>query len=392
MKYRFADCDLDTNAHTVTLRGVPVHVEPQVFDVLHLLAEAAGGLVTYDRLVERVWKGRIVSDATIAARISAARAAVGDDGKRQEIIETVTRRGIRLVVATTSEPGHAEKPQADLPVPHTVRMTTSSDCTMIAWSALGEGPPLLRAGHWLTHLEKDLSSAIWGPWIARLSQNRQLLRYDPRGTGMSARACPDTSIDHAVDDLAAVADAAGLESFDILASSQSAAIAFHFAARFPERVSRIVTVGGFVQGTRVRAPDDGSALSDTMELMIRQGWGQPESGFLRSLGTLFMPSASQDELNEILQLQAASADADRAVRIRNTCSYYDETDVLGRVTAPVLVAHGLDDSIHPFSQAQLIAALLPDARILQLATPNHLISPREPAFEVLMQAIDRFLE
>ena len=391
MKYRFADCDLDTSAHTVTVGGTPVHVEPQVFDVLHVVAEASGDLVTYDELVERVWNGRIVSDATIAARISAARAAVGDDGKTQAIIETVTRRGIRLVVAVTREADHAKETQADFAVPHDVRMTTSSDGAMIAWSALGDGPPLLRAGHWLTHLERDLTSAIWGPWIARLSRDRQLVRYDPRGTGMSARTCPETSIDRAVDDLMAVADAAELDAFDILASSQSAAIAFHFAARFPERVTRIVTIGGFVQGTRVRAPADGNALSDTMELMIRQGWGQPQSGFLRSLGTLFMPNASQDELNGILELQAASADAERAVRIRNTCSYYDETDVLARVSAPVLVAHGLGDSIHPFSQAQLIAAHLSNARILQLETANHLISPREPAFEVLMQAIDQFL-
>ena len=209
-------------------------------------------------------------------------------------------------------------------------------------------------------------------------------------TGVQTCALP-ICIDRAVDDLMAVADAAELDAFDILASSQSAAIAFHFAARFPERVTRIVTIGGFVQGTRVRAPADGNALSDTMQLMIRQGWGQPQSGFLRSLGTLFMPNASQDELNDILELQAASADAERAVQIRNTCSYYDETDVLGRVSAPVLVAHGLGDSIHPFSQAQLIAAHLADARILQLETANHLISPREPAFEVLMQAIDQFL-
>ena len=65
--------------------------------------------------------------------------------------------------------------------------------------------------------------------------------------------------------------------------------------------------------------------------------------------------------------------------------------ILAHVKAPVLVAHALDDSIHPFSQAQLIAAHLPDARILQLDTSNHLLSPREPAFGVLMDAVDQFL-
>jgi pimeloyl-ACP methyl ester carboxylesterase len=70
---------------------------------------------------------------------------------------------------------------------------------------------------------------------------------------------------------------------------------------------------------------------------------------------------------------------------------FDELDVLKDVSAPTLVAHSLRDSIHPFSQGQLIAATLPNAQLLQLDTANHLISPRDPAFEVLMQEIDTFL-
>jgi DNA-binding winged helix-turn-helix (wHTH) protein/predicted alpha/beta hydrolase family esterase len=391
MKYRFDECELDANAHTVTVGGTPVHVEPQVFDLLHLLAEAAGDLVTYDRLTEFVWKGRIVSDATIAARISAARTAVGDSGKRQAVIETVTRCGVRLVVPVSRDDSTLAVREATPLDAHDVRMTRSRDGTVIAWSTTGKGPPLLRAGHWLTHLEKDLTSSIWRPWITRLGQTHRLVRYDPRGTGMSARDCPTPTVETAVEDMVAVADAACLDHFALLASSQSAAIAFHYAARFPERISRIVTIGGFVQGSRIRAPVDGNTLSDALELMIRQGWGKPTGGYLRSLGTLFMPNASEEELNEILALQAASADAERAVAIRNCCSYYDEVGVLQAVKAPVLVAHSLNDSIHPFSQAQLIAAHLPDARILQLETSNHLISPHEPAFETLMQAIEGFL-
>ena len=392
MKYQFADCELDANAHTVTVRAALVHVEPQVFDLLKLLAEAAGDLVTYDRLTEVVWKGRIVSDATIAARISAARTAVGDSGKRQAVIETVTRCGVRLVVPVSQEDRASDDHDVTPLDAHDVRMTSSGDGTVIAWSATGEGPPLLRAGHWLTHLEKDLTSSIWRPWITRLSQSHRLVRYDPRGTGMSVRDCPAANVDAAVEDMAAVADAAGLDQFAVLASSQSAAIAFHYAARFPERVSRIVSVGGFVQGSRIRTPGDGTAMADTLELMIREGWGQPKGGYLRSLGTLFMPSASEEELTEILELQAASAHVERAVTIRNCCSNYDEVEVLREVKAPVLVAHSLNDSIHPFSQAQLMAAHLPDARILQLESSNHLISPREPAFETLVKAIEGFLQ
>ena len=388
MKYAFATCVLDTDAHALIRDGVPVHVEPQVFDLLHVLAESGGDLLSYDQLVERIWQGRHVSDATISARISAARSAVGDSGQRQEVIQTVARCGIRLVVPVS---GQSRPARAERSLSQVVRMSASEDGTVLAWSEIGDGPALVRAGHWLTHLDKDLTSSIWGPWIARLSEARTLVRYDPRGTGMSSRDCGEINVGNAVTDLKTVVDAAGHDRFDILASSQSAAVAFHFAARYPERVRRIVTVGAFIQGSRVREPSSGSALTEALGVMIRNGWGQPDSGYLRSLGTLFMPSASEDELSEILDLQAASASAERAIEIRECCSRYDEVAVLKNVSAPVLVAHAARDSIHPFSQAQLIAAHLPNARLLQLDTANHLISPRDPAFDVLFDEIDAFL-
>ncbi|MCK0150924.1 alpha/beta hydrolase [Marivita sp. S6314] len=392
MIYSFADSEIDVDAHTLRRGGQEVHVEPQVFDVLHLLVSHAGDMVSYDTLIDVVWDGRIVSDATVAARISAARAAVGDTGRTQDIIQTIARRGIKLIVpvhAHDTDPQNS--PTTGVPT-QTIRMTTSQDGSVLAWSSLGKGTPLLRAGHWLTHLEKDLTSSIWGPWIDRLSSRHQLVRYDPRGTGMSARDCGAISVRNGVEDMLAVADAARLERFSILASSQSAAIAFHFAARFPDRVDKIVTCGAFIQGSCVRDPASGNVMTDALAVMIKEGWGNPDSGYMRSVGTLFMPSATDGELSDILELQAASASSERAIEIRTCCAYYDEIPVLARVGVPVLVAHAINDSVHPFGQAQLIASHLPDARLLPLETTNHLMSPREAAFDVFMTALEAFLE
>ncbi len=98
MVYRFANCCLDTDRHAFHRDGQPLHIEPQVFELIRVLAEADGALVTHDDLIERVWGGLNISDATIAARVSAARRAVGDSGKSQSIIVTVSRRGFRLAV------------------------------------------------------------------------------------------------------------------------------------------------------------------------------------------------------------------------------------------------------------------------------------------------------
>ena len=103
MRFSFGDITLDADRHELVRGGVVRHVEPQVFDVLLMLVEADGELVRYEDLVNNVWNGRIVSDATIAARISSARSAVGDSGKAQKIIRTIVRRGVQLVVPVQVE-------------------------------------------------------------------------------------------------------------------------------------------------------------------------------------------------------------------------------------------------------------------------------------------------
>ena len=112
MRYRFANCEIDTERHEFTVDGELVRLEPQVFDLLALLVQHPGRLVSRDELVEAVWGGRIVSESSISARINAARRAVRDDGERQAIIATVPRRGIKLVstVETVADARGSSRP------------------------------------------------------------------------------------------------------------------------------------------------------------------------------------------------------------------------------------------------------------------------------------------
>ena len=97
MRYRFASFELDTERVEFLADGDVRTLEPQVFDLLRHLVENAERLVSRDELIEVVWGGRIVSDATVSARISAARKALGDSGERQELIKTMPRRGFRFI-------------------------------------------------------------------------------------------------------------------------------------------------------------------------------------------------------------------------------------------------------------------------------------------------------
>ena len=259
-------------------------------------------------------------------------------------------------------------------------MASSADGSGIAWSSLGDGPPLLRAGHWMTHQELDLVNPVWRAWIARLGRGRRLIRYDPRGTGMSARDCCGLSEDKLVEDLGAVADAAGLERFSIFAASQSASVACIYAARNPERIDKLILYGGFTQGSELRDGEIGRAMTRAFSDLIRKGWGSRKWAAMRSFSSLFMPQASEAQIESFIDIQVASASAEWAAELREVCSRVDVTAVLPRVRAPVLVAHALHDALQPFSQAQLFARLLPDASLLSIDSGNHILVPEEPGF------------
>jgi len=76
-------------------------MEPQVFDVLRLFVEHNGQLVTKQRLLDEVWGDGFVSDSALSSRIHSARVAIGDDGRRQALIQTVHGRGFRFVADIT---------------------------------------------------------------------------------------------------------------------------------------------------------------------------------------------------------------------------------------------------------------------------------------------------
>ncbi|MFM9939767.1 MAG: winged helix-turn-helix domain-containing protein [Hyphomicrobiaceae bacterium] len=99
MRVAFEEFELDAQRRELLCRGRPLAVEPKVFDLLLFLVANRDRVVSKDELIENVWQGRIVSDAALDTCIKAARRAVGDDGKSQRLIKTVSRKGLRFVAA-----------------------------------------------------------------------------------------------------------------------------------------------------------------------------------------------------------------------------------------------------------------------------------------------------
>ena len=96
MSYRFGEFHFDPY-HGLTKDGQPVLLEPRAADLLGFFLENPGRLITRDELCERIWDGKIVSDAAISTQIRAVRKALGDDREKQMFIKThpATGRQIR---------------------------------------------------------------------------------------------------------------------------------------------------------------------------------------------------------------------------------------------------------------------------------------------------------
>jgi len=97
VEIQFGDFAIDLARQELRRGGKFVPVEPQVFDLLVYLARNHNRVVSKKEVIDVVWKGRIVSEAAVSSRVSAARHAVGDNGSDQKVIRTYHKRGFRFV-------------------------------------------------------------------------------------------------------------------------------------------------------------------------------------------------------------------------------------------------------------------------------------------------------
>ena len=122
MLYFFENFALDSDRLQLRVDGAVVAVEPQVFDLLLYLIENRQRVVSKDDLIASVWGGRVVSDSTLDSRVNAARKALGDSGKEQRLIRTITRKGIKFVGDVNVRPMGLE-PRAEIHEPSRVALS-----------------------------------------------------------------------------------------------------------------------------------------------------------------------------------------------------------------------------------------------------------------------------
>ena len=404
MIFRSGDCTINVDTREVRLQGRPSPVEPQVFDLVTLLMANADRVVTKDEIVERIWRGGAISDATLSSRIRAARKAIGDDGKSQSMIRTVHRRGFRFVAPVDSEPViNGVNPLARRPADQNrwqqhipagsaqdVKFCRTSDAVRLAYAEIGKGPLLVKAGNWLTHLQYDWASPVWSHVLRRLSKNHTLLRYDARGNGMSDWDVPSLTFDAWVDDLATVVDAAGAERFPLLGISQGGPVAVAYAVRHPERVSHLILYGSRAIGASYRSQEE-REQRQAMITLVRKGWGINNPAFRQMFTHLFIPDANAEQMNSFNEMQCITSSPEYAAKFLETTAKLDVTALLSKVMAPTLVMHAREDAINPLDAGRQLAEGIPGARFVVLPGRNHLFLEHEPAAERFFEELALFL-
>jgi class 3 adenylate cyclase/pimeloyl-ACP methyl ester carboxylesterase len=273
-----------------------------------------------------------------------------------------------------------------------IRFCTAPDGVQLAFSMLGQGPPLMKTGNWMTHLEFDLESPVWRHLYRELARDHTMIRYDPRGNGLSDRTIDEISFDAFVSDLETVVDAAKLTRFVLLGISQGCAVSIAYAVRHPERVSHLILYGGYAVGRNKRArsaaeKDENAA----MMTLLRLGWGKENPAFRQLFTSQFMPGATKEQADWFNELQRITVSPETAVRIIETTDETDVTALLPRVSVPTLVMHAREDGRVPFEAGRRMAAGIPGARFVALTGRNHLFLESEPAFGQFLEHTRAFL-
>ncbi|MEM8723888.1 MAG: alpha/beta fold hydrolase [Pseudomonadota bacterium] len=310
----------------------------------------------------------------------------------KQIAERFREAGIEVPKFEIEQSGVADEPSEPLPEQE-IRFLETRDGVCIAWASIGDpsNPPLVKAANWLNHLELDWGAPIWSPLFRELSRTHQVIRYDERGCGLSDWDAGEIGFDEFVEDLEQVVEASGLDRFPLLGISQGAAVSIEYAARHPERVSKLVLFGAYDCGWAHIASPDEVREREAVMVLTETGWGSDNPAYRHLFSQTFMPDALPEELDWFDEFQRQTTNSVNAVRFLKAFSKIDVRDRLAQVQCPTLVVHSRGDLRIPFATGRSIATRIPDARLAGLHSNNHLLLGREPASGHFVDLVREFL-
>ncbi|MFI7122849.1 alpha/beta fold hydrolase [Amycolatopsis sp. NPDC049868] len=244
------------------------------------------------------------------------------------------------------------------------RFCTTGSGARVAYNATGRGSPLVVPPGWIAALELGWQDPGLRALYAPLLAGHRVIRYDLPGTGLSGPVTRPRSLDGEVEALHAVIDAAGAERVALLGVSMGAPVALAFAARYPDRVDRLVLYGGYADGGAIAPASARRAFVG----LVRENWGLGTE----LLADVLMPDGDAAARARFVRMQRATASAEEAARLLTTCYEFRVTGLLDQITVPTLVLHRREDRAIPYASGKELATRIRDARFVALEGRSHL--------------------
>jgi DNA-binding SARP family transcriptional activator/pimeloyl-ACP methyl ester carboxylesterase len=245
-----------------------------------------------------------------------------------------TRRVRDAILAALNEPPTGEPDAAPFSGPQVHLARRTPDADGIAWCGYGTGggTPLI-AMPWLPHSDIVREAAVpeWRAFYEGLGEGRRVVRYDSAGLGASRPGRADFSVEAQQAEIDAVAAAADVERFALLAAFHSSIAAVTYAVAQPERVSHLILWCGYARGADLRPRDELSSL--------RRLLGADWRVYSESAAQFFFGWEHQRIARGYAELIRESSTPEIARQFVLTAAEYDVTDLLPRIQAPTLVMH-----------------------------------------------------
>ena len=208
----------------------------------------------------------------------------------------------------------------------------------IAYQVFGDGPDLVIAPGFVSHIENYWDEPHLARWLNGLGGFCRVVLFDKRGTGLSDRVAHLPHMDERMDDLRAVMDAVGIERASLLGISEGGSLAALFAASHPERVQSLVLYGSFARFRHWIATDEAwNALMKYMD----EDWGSGKSL------PAFAPSKANDPAIQQWwgKFERLGASPSAAIALMRMNREIDISGILHSINVPTLVIHRTDDTL-----------------------------------------------
>ena len=375
MIYRFNQFELNEERRELRDGGTPVSMQPLTFDTLALLVQNHGRVVQKKELLDEIWPDGFVSEASLQRAISLVRTALNDE--EHQVIQTFPGRGYRFCAdvqevtppspsltdgvdtaeADGASPIGAESSgKARRLVEPRIQYARTSDAVNIAYWSLGDGPALVCLGDApSSHVRLEWHIDEVRSWYEALARQRQLVRFDARGGGLSDRDVEEFSLEAFHRDLDAVVDTLGLQRFALFAFIDSGPVAISYAARNPDRVSHLILWCTYAANNWYTDLPQIKAVRALMDRDYKL--------YTETLAHMCLGWASGEPVRRMAQLMREGYSREELAKIYAAIAKYDVVDDLARVSMPTLVMHPRGLEWFPEDSSRRMAAGIPNAQL-----------------------------